>query len=145
MSLYPGKQEFAEPVVPQCAALGKVRVAPTRLTIRSRSAQDLSDAAACSFELQGLKPISTRVDTSGLKPGPPKSTFRNGPRYVPHENLSFLGLGRLQLDAKKIELIFIDMGRRFRHQVLRFRRLREGDYFADRLFAGKQGRDAVEA
>src|SRR4029077_4230421 len=50
----------------------------------------------------------------------------------------------LQLHTKKIELILINRGRRVRHQVLRLCRLREGDHFADGLFASEQSSNTVE-
>ena len=47
--------------------------------------------------------------------------------------------------AEQIELVGIYVRRRFGHQVLRLRGLREGDDFADRLLAREQRHNAVES
>src|SRR5258708_36951353 len=51
----------------------------------------------------------------------------------------------LDRDPELIELFFVDAGRRVRHQVLSGGGLGESDDFANRLFAGEEHHNAVDA
>src|SRR5579862_922574 len=112
--------------------------------IRNTSVRVPSCEATCSSDLQGLKPVSFPPLTSGLKPRPPKPNFR-GQTWKPSPRERLLFFSWSQLDPEQIELIRVHCRWRVSHQILRLRRLREGDYFADRLFTREQRRDAVKA